>query len=980
MTEPKKINEYSWKIEKEGNMNVPIIVFASDKIMKKILEDKTIEQAKNMASLPGVVKNVIVCPDAHQGYGACIGGVAAFDTTKGLISPGMVGFDINCTHPETRVTLKNGTWMRMNNIEDVWNSIQLKYSNLRSSSIRKTNLVAYMKKPHRGVLYEITSKTGHTLKVTGDHPIYTQNGMKNAKELTRDDVIQIYSFQGLEYEEPSNEIILTEKDIEKVIEKFGITNVGNGKKQVMNHLRKLDILPLRYNSPELPVLLKVIGYIIGDGVLYFSKLGNIQLYGKKEDLETIKSDLKEIGIHGANIYERNRDHKITTKYGTQEFSTIEFCLQKKATNIFALLVALGCPFGNKTIKEFRVPGWIMKATLWQKRLFLASYFGAEMSTPDTLNKYNFYEPTFSMNKLKTLESNALDFLEDIRTLLSDFEVESAPPVLVDGYEYDGKYGTTNGWRVKIHSNSNNLIRFLETINFEYNKKKRKLACLAANYVRIKQSVINYKEKARNNAKSMSQYQFATKQIKEVLVNEIVNERFIERSIYSNTSSARTSDTFPSFYEYCNEYSTGEDGLAWCGIDSIKLVPYEGYVYDVTINDKNHNFLADGIVVSNCGVRVLTTNLKKEDITPKIDALLNTLFKHIPPGVGKKSQFRLSHEEFEDVLSHGPKWAIEKGYGVKEDVEFCEENGAMSEADPSKISEKAKARGIGQLGTLGSGNHFIEIQYVGKIQDKDTAEAFGIHEEGQVVVMIHTGSRGLGHQVCSDYLRKMEKTFPEIVASLPEKDLIYAPAQSDIAKDYYKAMCAAANFAWTNRHMIAHQVRKSFKEVFGKDVELHQIYDVCHNIAKKEKHIIDNEEVEVWVHRKGATRAFGPDNKEIPTKYHGIGQPIFLPGSMGTSSYILVGTNDAMKESFGSTAHGAGRLMSRHAANKIYSGEQVKKDLEEKQDIHIKAASWKGISEEAPGAYKDVDEVVAVSDKAGIGKIVAKLKPMGVIKG
>ena len=245
-------------------------------------------------------------------------------------------------------------------------------------------------------------------------------------------------------------------------------------------------------------------------------------------------------------------------------------------------------------------------------------------------------------------------------------------------------------------------------------------------------------------------------------------------------------------------------------------------------------------------------------------------------------------------------------------------------------------------------------------------------------MIHCGSRGLGHQVCTDYLRKMEDEYPDIIKNLPEKDLIYAPSDSKLAKEYFQAMCAAANFAFTNRHMIGHQVKESFKEVFG-DVEMHTVYDIAHNIAKVETHDIDGKEEEVYVHRKGATRAFGPGRKEIPDDYKKIGQPIFIPGSMGTSSYVLAGTEKAMKESFGSTAHGAGRAMSRHEANRRWRGEKLKHDLE-KEKIFIKAASWRGISEEAPLAYKDVDEVVRVSDKAGIGKIVAKLKPMGVVKG
>ncbi|RMF55615.1 RtcB family protein [Candidatus Woesearchaeota archaeon] len=382
---------------------------------------------------------------------------------------------------------------------------------------------------------------------------------------------------------------------------------------------------------------------------------------------------------------------------------------------------------------------------------------------------------------------------------------------------------------------------------------------------------------------------------------------------------------------------------------------------------------------NCGVRLLATNLKVEDVKPRIKELLEELFKRVPAGVGAKSLLKLSDSELDEVLKDGAEWAVRNGYGTKEDLENCEENGKMSGADPTKVSQKAKSRGRGQLGTLGAGNHFLEIQFVDEIFDKEIAKKFGITEENQIVVMIHCGSRGLGHQVCSDYLRKMEDTFPEIMDKLPEKDLIYAPSGSDIAKDYFAAMCASANFAWTNRHIIGHQVRKALERIFGEKVKVKTVYDVAHNIAKVEEHEANGEKFEAWVHRKGATRAFGPGSKEIPKHYQETGQPIFIPGSMGTCSYVLVGTEKAMKESFGSTAHGAGRMMSRKQANQSWRGEQIKSELE-KQNIYVKAASWRGISEEAPKAYKDVDEVVRVSHKAGIGKLVAKLRPLGVVKG
>lgn len=381
---------------------------------------------------------------------------------------------------------------------------------------------------------------------------------------------------------------------------------------------------------------------------------------------------------------------------------------------------------------------------------------------------------------------------------------------------------------------------------------------------------------------------------------------------------------------------------------------------------------------NCGVRLLTTNLTRKEVEPKLRELLDLLYKKVPPGVGEKSIFRLTNEELDEVMIEGPSVMVKRGLGLKEDVENCESNGKLAGADPTQVSDKAKKRGRAQLGTLGSGNHFLEIQFVGEIFDKEIADVFGITKKDQVVVLIHTGSRGLGHQVCSDYLRKIEDTFPELIKDLPDKNLAYAPAQSDLAKEYYAAMCSAANFAWTNRHLIGHQTRSAFKELFPES-KLETVYDVAHNIAKLEEHVIDDKKQKVWVHRKGATRAFGPNNPEIPKRYKKTGQPIFIPGSMGTSSYVLAGTQKAMQESFGSTAHGAGRLLSRFKATKSWTGQEVKDSLE-KRKILVKASTLRGISEEAPGAYKDVDEVVNVSHKAGIGLLVAKVYPMGVIKG
>jgi len=385
---------------------------------------------------------------------------------------------------------------------------------------------------------------------------------------------------------------------------------------------------------------------------------------------------------------------------------------------------------------------------------------------------------------------------------------------------------------------------------------------------------------------------------------------------------------------------------------------------------------------NCGVRILRTNLYIDDVKPKIALLADTLFRLIPSGLGSRSSLRLTNVELDRVLEEGVRWAVEKGYGWDEDPDFIEEHGGMEGADASRVSARAKNRGRDQLGTLGSGNHFLEVQYVDKIYNPDVAKVLGIEREGQVTVMIHTGSRGLGHQVCSDYLKMMEVAVRRYGIRLPDRELVCVPAKCREAEEYFSAMKAAANFAWTNRQLITHWVRVAFEKVFktsAEDLGMHIIYDVAHNIAKLEEHYVDGKRVRVFVHRKGATRAFPRGHPLIPSKYRAIGQPVLIPGSMGTASYILVGTKKAMEVTFGSAPHGAGRMLSRARAIRQYRGSAVKAALE-RQGILVRAASIRVVAEEAPSAYKDVDRVAMVADAVGIARRIVRLKPIAVVKG
>ena len=377
---------------------------------------------------------------------------------------------------------------------------------------------------------------------------------------------------------------------------------------------------------------------------------------------------------------------------------------------------------------------------------------------------------------------------------------------------------------------------------------------------------------------------------------------------------------------------------------------------------------------NCSVRLLKTNLVRSDLNGCEREIVKSLFAAVPSGVGRGGTFSLNLKDLDEILIDGASWMVEKGYGTSQDLEFIEENGCMKCAGSKVVSQRAKGRGINQMGTLGAGNHFLDVLIVDEIFDLETAKVYGL-EKDQVVIMVHCGSRGLGHQVASDYISLMEKEYgyPEY-----DRELVHAPITSKLGKQYYSAMAAAANFAFANKQLITHYIREDMKKFFP-EFEAEVVYDICHNIAKFETHKIDGNKREVLVMRKGATRSFGPDREEIPKKYSKVGQPIFIPGSMGTASYVLAGTNESEKLSFASTAHGAGRIKSRSAIKREITFEEAKKNMED-LGVYVESGSHKGMIEESPSSYKDVDEVVRVSDSVGIGRKVARLMPLLVVVG
>ncbi|PKN03354.1 RNA-splicing ligase RtcB [Candidatus Dependentiae bacterium HGW-Dependentiae-1] len=447
---------------------------------------------------------------------------------------------------------------------------------------------------------------------------------------------------------------------------------------------------------------------------------------------------------------------------------------------------------------------------------------------------------------------------------------------------------------------------------------------------------------------------------EVLLAALLEDRSLEQLVNVATLPGIQGYAFamPDIHQ---GYGFPIGGVAAMAIDEGGVISPGGIGYDI-----------------NCGVRLLVANINAAELHSYLQKLATQIFHTVPSGVGKGGKLEMGSQELDKVLHYGAKRMLELGYGTQADLEFCEERGCMAGADPRQVSEKAKARGADQLGTLGSGNHFLEIQAIEEIFDERAAQAFGLMQGG-VVIMIHCGSRGLGHQTCTDHVRLMMQHSAQWGYALPDRELVCAPFTSLEAQNYFAAMAAAANYGWANRHMIGHWVRESFHVVLGADVQVNTVYDIAHNIGKIEKHTINGIEKKVIMHRKGATRAFGPGRPEQPERYRSIGHPVFVPGTMGTSSFVMVGTEHGMDVAFGSCCHGAGRSMSRMQAKRTVQGAQLREQLESK-GIIIRAHSLVGLAEEAPIAYKDVDAVVDVVHGAQLARKVARLRPLAVIKG
>ena len=725
--------------------------------------------------------------------------------------PDQIVIMFHCLPGDTPILSEYGTHIKIKDLEN--KKLKVKCFDPDTHKLIDTEIEEFYKVPHKERLFKIVTSSNKELIATEDHPVLTQNGLRLPEELCSEDKIAIYPFEGIQYEEPSNDLIVDEKMIRKIHD----SNI------IVNELKEKKLLPLKMNSPHLPILAKLLGYITGDGNVRKAGRGwRFSIAGDKVDLIKISEDIKKLGFSIGDIIKKETGGIIKSLNNKQmHIKGTSFRLECYKSALTILLTSLSVPVGKKTTTSFEVPSFILNSPKWIQRLYLAGYFGVELTKPiltKSQQKYNYFERlSAAVYKTKNLRENGFIFLKQISELLKGFNVNSK---VVE--ESNGGRITNSGKILKlvlrISSEMNNLNKFFSKISYEYCERKSRDSSHVLYYLQSK--LFNIETRARN-------------------LN--VNKNSIKYKPYQYKF------TFPQFSDFIVPHKLNPPTqVLWDNITKIKEIENnEKFVYDIRVKNKNHNFIANNFIVGNCG------------------------------------------------------------------------------------------------------------------------------------------SRGAGHQTATDYLTKflsvMESKYK---IKILDRELACAPFNSPEGQDYFSAMKCAINMSFANRQVILHRIREVFQEIFKKsaeELEIKQVYDVAHNTAKLEEYVIDGKKKKLLVHRKGATRAFGPGNNEIPKLYRDEGQPIIIGGSMQTGSYLLVGTKKAEEITFSSTAHGSGRKMSRNQAKRTWRGENLQKEMEQ-QGIYVKTVSFSGLAEEAGGAYKEIDDVILAAEKAGISKRVCKLIPLGNVKG
>jgi tRNA-splicing ligase RtcB len=966
-----------WRIPKTGPMNVDGIVYADETLLPSLREDQSLEQVANVATLPGIVGHSMAMPDIHWGYGFPIGGVAAFDPKAGgIVSPGGVGYDINCLSGDSQVLHADGYTRSIRELVEAGASpdVVMLANNQRSTA----RVAAAFGRKNREA-WRVCTVTGRELVATGEHPVLTPDGMRATSTLKPGDRVAVLAFRGVPYTAPASRTIVDEARLRDCARELGKTDAGHGITQAVQGVREL--LPLKLDHRALPVLLKVAGYVLGDGTVYFERArmkGRVVVYGEPEDLRRMARDLAP-WCRASRVYSRMREHRIRTQYGEREFRRTEHCLKIRSTGLALLLAAMGIPVGVKSARDFRVPDWIHAAPLWQQRLFLAGYFGAELSTPAPIEEHGhcFQAPVVCLSKRPGFVESGVEFLRDIAALVERFGVRTLP--ITTRAEQTSEDGTiSTRVRLAMSSEAEHLTALWAAIGFEYNEKRARRAAQACAYLAAKGKALAVRDRAREEILELRAAHGWGARAIAATMRSAPNLRFVERTICGHPNRrVRVGDGFPTFEAWLPTVQQGIEGsdVVWEEIEELARTE-ASMVYDLTVDHEEHNFVANGFVVHNCGVRLLASDVGLDRVKPALEPLVDELFAAIPAGIGgKRRELQVTTADLAELMTDGLLWARRAGLATEEDVAHAEENGRIDGADPSRVSARARERGVPQLGTLGSGNHFAEVGVIDEVYDVERAAAFGLRQ-GQITLMIHSGSRGLGHQVCTDSLTEMLRASAEYEIPLVDRQLCCAPIHSEPAGRYLAAMAAAANFAFVNRQVMAHFARDVFGKMF--DATLSTVYDVCHNIAKFEEHEVDGKKKRLLLHRKGATRALPKGHALLPPAYRDVGQPVIIPGDMGRYSFVLAGA-ERSRETFGSACHGAGRVLSRGEAKRRFGSQNIIRDLAE-QGIFVRGASRATVVEEAPLAYKDVADVVDVVQAGGLADKVARIRPLGVVKG
>ncbi|MBI2579638.1 MAG: RtcB family protein [Candidatus Aenigmarchaeota archaeon] len=795
------------------------------------MDTQVYDQLTNVATLPGIISHAYCMPDGHSGYGFPIGGVAAMDLEEGVISPGGIGFDINCVSGDTKILTKYGYFKKIMDFEREASLDAISCMDIETFGKHKASAAIFLKKKaDKGVL-KITTATGQEIILTEDHPLYNGTCFLNAGTLKTGDTLVIHPFDGVEYEEPSGDVILTEKDI--------ISIVGE-RSDIIDALKKRDLLPLRLNSRHTPLLAKLVGFLTGDGWIgkYHNKkkkqnVWSSRVIGKMEDLEEVMGDVRSLGYKTSHISCKEYNSSVSEIGGIKrEIKGISRQLHIMNQSFAVLMKALGVPEGNKSRNPTLVPEWVKKSPLWIKRLYLAGLFGAELTIPYQRKgeQFGFTEPSFSQNKIESMEKDNKQFLSDIIRLLSEFGIK-----INKIYKQKGvvnSYGeNTYKMSIRISANIDNLINLWSKVGYEYCKERKEKSMHAIAFLRKKKRLLEKIRTFTLEARKSSENGISRDGIMSKAIKEGLNAATIYSQLVRGSTEVRTPQNFQTFQEFVGIHGIPNSEFVKDIIESIEEIPFDEDVYDFVMDDENHNFIANGIVSHNCGMRLLRTNFTYEDVKPKLKELVDLLFQRVPAGVGSEGFVKLNAQKFREAIMGGAKWCVEQGYGWEKDLEMIEEDGCMKGADESKVSDRAVKRGLNQIGTLGSGNHYLEVQVVREenIIDREIAEKMGIFP-GQIVVMFHCGSRGFGHQVATDYLQ----TFLNVMESkykirILDKELACAPFSSKEGQDYFKAMQCGINMSFANRQVILHRIRECFSKVFSRpaeSMEMEMIYDVA----------------------------------------------------------------------------------------------------------------------------------------------------------